>query len=109
MKKILKQIKALGVNVALDDFGTGYSSLNHIREMPIDIIKIDKCFVDNLSEDEFFIEYGGIRVHFSDFSFSIPGFDSSGICPPCLPALAELLEICGFLGDNEIKCELLSK
>lgn len=53
MKKVLKSLKALGVCVALDDFGTGYSSLNHIREMPIDIIKIDKCFVDNLSEDEF--------------------------------------------------------
>ena len=53
MKKVLNHLKALGVCVALDDFGTGYSSLNHIREMPIDIIKIDKCFVDNLSEDEF--------------------------------------------------------
>lgn len=53
MKKILKQIKALGVHVALDDFGTGYSSLNYIREMPIDVIKIDRCFVENLSEDEF--------------------------------------------------------
>ncbi|MBQ8627354.1 MAG: GGDEF domain-containing protein [Agathobacter sp.] len=53
MKKILDQIKALGVKVALDDFGTGYSSLNHIREMPIDVIKIDRCFVENLSEDEF--------------------------------------------------------
>ncbi len=53
MKRVLKQIKALGVCVALDDFGTGYSSLNHIREMPIDVIKIDRCFVENLSEDEF--------------------------------------------------------
>ena len=53
MKKVLNHLKKLGVCVALDDFGTGYSSLNHIRELPIDIIKIDKCFVDNLSEDEF--------------------------------------------------------
>jgi len=53
MKRVLKQLKALGVCVALDDFGTGYSSLNHIREMPIDVIKIDRCFVENLSEDEF--------------------------------------------------------
>ena len=53
MKKVLGNLKALGVCVALDDFGTGYSSLNHVREMPIDVIKIDKCFVDNLSEDEF--------------------------------------------------------
>lgn len=53
MKRVLKKIKALGVCVALDDFGTGYSSLNHIRELPIDVIKIDRCFVENLSEDEF--------------------------------------------------------
>lgn len=53
MKRILSEIKALGVKVALDDFGTGYSSLNHIREMPLDIIKIDKCFIEHLGEDDF--------------------------------------------------------
>lgn len=53
MKKILNDIKALGVGVALDDFGTGYSSLNHIKEMPIDVIKIDKCFIEHVGEDEY--------------------------------------------------------
>ncbi len=53
MKTVLGKLKKLGVCVALDDFGTGYSSLNHIRQMPIDVIKIDRCFVENLSEDEF--------------------------------------------------------
>ena len=53
MKKILSEIKSLGVKVALDDFGTGYSSLNHIREMPLDIIKIDRCFIEHLGEDDF--------------------------------------------------------
>ena len=53
MKAVLGKLKKLGVCVALDDFGTGYSSLNHIRQMPIDVIKIDRCFVENLSEDEF--------------------------------------------------------
>lgn len=53
MKRILSEIKALGVKVALDDFGTGYSSLNHIREMPIDVIKIDRCFIEHLGEDDF--------------------------------------------------------
>lgn len=53
MKKILSEFKTLGVRVALDDFGTGYSSLNHIREMPIDVIKIDKCFIDNVGQDKF--------------------------------------------------------
>ena len=53
MKRVLKQLKTLGVCVALDDFGTGYSSLNHIRQMPIDVIKIDRCFIQGLTEDEF--------------------------------------------------------
>ncbi len=53
MKRILNEIKALGIGVALDDFGTGYSSLNHIKEMPIDVIKIDKCFIEHLGEDDF--------------------------------------------------------
>ncbi len=53
MKKILADIKKLGVRVALDDFGTGYSSLNHIREMPIDVIKIDRCFIIDIGKDEF--------------------------------------------------------
>ena len=53
MKTILSRIKALGVKVALDDFGTGYSSLNHIRQMPLDVIKIDRCFIEHLGEDDF--------------------------------------------------------
>ena len=53
MKRILSDIKSLGVKVALDDFGTGYSSLNHIRELPIDIIKIDRCFIIDIGKDEY--------------------------------------------------------
>ena len=53
MKTILADIKSLGVRVALDDFGTGYSSLNHIREMPIDVIKIDRCFIIDIGRDDF--------------------------------------------------------
>lgn len=53
MKQILAEIKKLGARVVLDDFGTGYSSLNHIREMPIDTIKIDRCFIENIEKDDF--------------------------------------------------------
>lgn len=53
MKRILADIRKLGVRVALDDFGTGYSSLNHIREMPIDVIKIDRCFIIDIGKDDF--------------------------------------------------------
>ena len=51
MKGILGRIKELGVRIALDDFGTGYSSLNHIRELPLDVIKVDQSFIRNLEMD----------------------------------------------------------
>jgi PAS domain S-box/diguanylate cyclase (GGDEF) domain len=48
--KVLREIKDMNVKIALDDFGTGYSSLTYLKKLPIDIVKLDRDFIRNISE-----------------------------------------------------------
>ncbi|MOA20634.1 Cyclic di-GMP phosphodiesterase Gmr [compost metagenome] len=45
---VLAQVQAMGVSIGLDDFGTGFSSLSQIKDLPIDTIKLDRSFVNDI-------------------------------------------------------------
>src|SRR3546814_16937937 len=48
---VLSELKALDARVAMDDFGTGYSNLAYLQRLPIDVLKIDRHFVEHMVED----------------------------------------------------------
>ena len=54
--KVLEELNNLGITISIDDFGTGYSSLSYLKKLPINKIKIDKSFIDEIEYDENDIE-----------------------------------------------------
>ncbi|TQJ85911.1 aminotransferase class I/II-fold pyridoxal phosphate-dependent enzyme [Streptomyces sp. SLBN-31] len=51
IQAVLRALKELGVHIAIDDFGTGFSSLRYLRDFPVDVLKIDKTFIDDITSD----------------------------------------------------------
>lgn len=49
----INDLRQKGIKIALDDFGTGYSSFSYLKKYPIDVLKIDKVFLDNTSNNDF--------------------------------------------------------
>ena len=89
----LQELKQLGVLLAIDDFGTGYSSLNYVRRFPVDILKIDKSFIDEVAD-------GG-----ESSALTAAVIELAGILN--LKPIAEGIERADQLDRlNELKCDL---
>lgn len=49
--EVMRELKALGIRIAIDDFGTGYSSLSYLKQLPFDVLKIDRCFTKGVLDN----------------------------------------------------------
>ncbi len=91
----LKDLKKMGICIALDDFGTGYSSLSYLSKLPIDLLKIDKFFIDQLHASGSGNNYVAAIIsigHIMNFSVVSEGVESQ-----------EQLDILGSLGSDYIQ------
>jgi EAL domain-containing protein (putative c-di-GMP-specific phosphodiesterase class I) len=89
----LEKLHGLGVRVAIDDFGTGFSSLGHLRNFPIDMIKVDGSFVRGTVDDP---KDAAITAHLVNLAHALG-----------LVAVAEGIESEGQLGSlRDVGCDL---
>ena len=75
---IINQIKERGINLSIDDFGTEYSSLSHIKQIPVDEIKIDKSFIRNIctdTNDEAIVRSVLVLAHHMNFKIVAEGVE----------------------------------
>ncbi|QNU68557.1 bifunctional diguanylate cyclase/phosphodiesterase [Ruminiclostridium herbifermentans] len=93
--EILNELKKIGIRIALDDFGTGYSSLSYLAKLPINMLKIDKSFVDDLLISESGRNYVNAIIsigHIMNFEVLSEGVE-----------LQEQLDILANLGSDYIQ------
>lgn len=106
----LQAIHDLGIQISIDDFGTGYSSLNHLKRLPIDVLKIDQCFIQEIGDDhndEDIIKIVVAIAHTMGVEVIAEGVDN----PQQLEFLAsvgcDLVQ--GFLFSKPLSCEATTK
>ena len=76
--EILHALKSLGVRIAIDDFGVGYSSLSYLKQLPADIIKIDKSFINGGEENMLIVRTIVDLAHALDMKVVAEGVESEG-------------------------------
>ena len=108
--RTLQQLKDKGIRISIDDFGTGYSSLSYLREFPIDKIKIDQSFVENIpsSQDNAALANGIISLaHSIKLSVTAEGVENLGQLN--FLSLSKCDSIQGFYFCNPLPAESLQK
>lgn len=99
--KVIRELKEIGFKISLDDFGTGYSSLSYLASLPIDTLKIDKSFIDNIaiSDRDLSLLKGVINLaHSIDLKIVAEGVETE-----------EQLELLDDLGSDLIQGYYFSK
>lgn len=108
IRRILSELRALGVRISIDDFGTGYSSISYLRDFPLDTLKIDQSFVAGLRSggDSLFSSIVSL-AHGLKLSVIVEGVETRGDLEKVLRLGGE--EIQGFYFSRPIEAERLGE
>ena len=93
----LRQLRERGVSIAFDDFGTGYSSLSYLEQFPVDCIKIDRIFVQNLQQGatrSSVVQAIGLLARQLDLQVIVEGVED----PQTIEAIRPMVDVYGWQG-----------